>query len=58
MKNIVIISIVVIVIAVALYAMFARKTTVISTGGETQTHSGALSWLDGILNGLHLSVAP
>lgn len=40
-----------------LYGIFAKTITQTSGGNSTDTHAGALSWLDGILNGLHLSVA-
>lgn len=52
----IIISIVVIVVAVALYGIFATTTTETSGGGTQEVHSGALGWLKGILSGLNLSV--
>lgn len=53
-----IISIAIIILAVVLYAVFAKTTVTTQTGsGTTQTtHSGALGWLKGILDGFSVSV--
>lgn len=53
-----IIAISIIVVALVLYAIFAKTANTTSTGpgGTTEIHNGALGWLKGILNGLNLSV--
>lgn len=53
-----IIAISIIVVAVVLYGIFARDTSSTGGGGSQDVHTGALGFLKGILNGLHLSVAP
>lgn len=53
------IAIGIVTIGVILYGTFAKKESIASSGGGgIQTvHNGALGWLDGILDGLHLSIA-
>lgn len=48
----------IIVLGVVLYGVFAKNQTITSSGGGgSQTvHNGALGWLQGILDGLHVSV--
>lgn len=46
-----------IVLSVALYGIFAKKITISGGGASSTIHNGALGWLKGILNGLHVSVA-
>lgn len=49
----------IIILAVAGYGILAKKQTIVQSGGggSSDVHNGALSWLKGILAGLHLSVA-
>lgn len=48
----------IIIVAVAVFGIFAKKTTITSSGGggSQQIHNGALGWLQGILDGFNLSV--
>ena len=56
--KIAVISIALIVLAVVLYSIFGKTTTTSSHGGGggTQTHGGALTWLQNILNGVHIGI--
>lgn len=47
-----------IVVGVVLYGIFATTQSKVETGQttSTETHGGALTWMQGILNGLHLNV--
>lgn len=47
-----------VVLAVTAFGIFAKKVTITAQGGggSQNVHNGALGWIKGILNGLHLSV--
>lgn len=56
--KIAVISIAIVILAVVLYAIFAKSSTTTQSGGggSTEVHQGALGWLKGLLSGLNLSV--
>lgn len=48
----------IIILVVGVYGIFATKQTIVQSGGggNQNIHNGALGWIKGILNGLHLGI--
>ncbi len=53
---VIVIALVAIVLGVVLYGIFAKKVETVGSSTTTDSHDGALGWLKGILNGVHIGL--